>query len=189
MKRIILSVIALSSMLFLACGVKASPINKNSVANQVKAVYQYIDDARRYYLETPPEQIVEGKWQPVDARFATKEWQDVRNQVDAIDRECECGGFFDFGDSGPLDPWRYDCFEGTVNVENIKVTMQDGGDARVDFLIKDFTTITPVPMQWIMRVEDGQWRVANIIFVKDGNLNLLNAMKEYVANGGNDAQN
>ena len=116
----------------------------------------------------------------MDELFGTKEWQRVRNEVIAIDRECECGGFFDFGDEGPLDPWTYDCYEGAVRADSIQVKMQPNGTAEVSFLVKDAVTIKGVPIRWLMQVEDGQWRVANIFFEKDDNFDILMNMRAYV---------
>ena len=48
------------------------------------------------------------------------------------------------------------------------------------FLVKDAATPKGVPMRWLMCVEDGQWRVANIFFVKDDNMDILMNMREYV---------
>ena len=74
--------------------------NVEAVVKQVNAVYAYWNEMREHYDENMP---------TVDERFGSKEWQRVRKEVEAIDRECECGGFFDFGDEGPLDAWTYDC--------------------------------------------------------------------------------
>ena len=73
-----------------------------AVVKQVNAVYAYWNEQRLHYDENKPS---------IDDLFGSKEWQRVSNEVEAIDRECECGGFFDFGEEGPLDPWTYDCYE------------------------------------------------------------------------------
>ena len=142
-----------------------------AVVRQVDAVYAYWNDLREHFDENRPS---------VDERFGTKEWQQVRKEVEAIDRECECGGFFDFGDQGPLDAWVYDCYEGTVSANDIQVQLQPDGTADVRFLVKDAVTLKGIPIRWLMRVEDGQWRVANIIFVNDDNFDLLTGMQGYV---------
>ncbi|MBO4892088.1 MAG: hypothetical protein J5502_05720 [Prevotella sp.] len=116
----------------------------------------------------------------MDERFGTMEWQSVCKEVEAIDRECECGGFFDFGDEGPLDAWVYDCYEGTVSANDIKVALLPDGSADVRFLVKDAVTTKGVPIRWLMQVEDGQWRVANIFFVNDDNFDILMGMRAYV---------
>ncbi len=144
---------------------------EETVEKQVKAVYAYWNEQREHYDENKPS---------MDELFGTKEWQRVRNEVIAIDRECECGGFFDFGDEGPLDPWTYDCYEGAVRADSIQVKMQPNGTAEVSFLVKDAVTIKGVPMRWLMQVEDGQWRVANIFFEKDDNFDILMNMRAYV---------
>jgi hypothetical protein len=115
----------------------------------------------------------------LDERFGSKEWQRVRKEVEAVDRECECGGFFDFGDEGPLDAWTYDCFEGTVSANDIKVKLLPNGTAEVHFLVKDAVTIKGTPMRWLMRVEDGEWRVANIFFEKNDGMDLLESLRGY----------
>jgi len=141
-----------------------------AVEKQVNAVYQYWNELREHYDENKP---------TVDERFGSKEWQQVRNEVLAIDRECECGGFFDFGEEGPLDPWTYDCYEGYVSANDIQVKLQPNGMAEVRFLVKDAVTIKGIPMRWLMQVEDGQWRVANIFFEKDDNFDILMGMRDY----------
>ena len=144
-----------------------------AVVKQVDAVYAYWNELRQHYDENKPS---------IDELFGSKEWQRVSNEVAAIDRECECGGFFVFGDDGPLDPWTYDCYEGTVSADSIQVKMQSDGMAEVRFLVKDAVTIKGVPMRWLMQVEDGQWKVANIFFEKDDNLDILMNMRAYVDN-------
>ena len=139
----------------------------------MNAVYAYWNEQREHYDENKPS---------IDELFGSKEWQRVRNEVIAIDRECECGGFFDFGDEGPLDPWTYDCYEGTVSADSIQVKMQPNGMAEVRFLVKDAVTIKGVPMRWLMQVEDGQWRVANIFFEKEDNFDILMNMRAYADN-------
>ena len=144
---------------------------EETVEKQVKAVYAYWNEQREHYDENKPS---------MDELFGSKEWQRVCNEVIAIDRECECGGFFDFGDEGPLDPWTYDCYEGAVRADSIQVKMQPNGTAEVSFLVKDAVTIKGVPIRWLMQVEDGQWRVANIFFEKDDNFDILMNMRAYV---------
>ena len=141
-----------------------------AVVKQVNAVYAYWNELRGHYDENKP-------W--IDDLFGSKEWQRVSNEVAAIDRECECGGFFDFGEEGPLNPWVYDCYEGTVSADSIQVKMQPDGTAEVRFLVKDAVTIKGVPMRWLMQVEDGQWKVANIFFEKDDNFDILMNMRAY----------
>ena len=143
---------------------------EETVEKQVKAVYAYWNEQREHYDENKPS---------MDELFGTKEWQRVRNEVIAIDRECECGGFFDFGDEGPLDPWTYDCYEGAVRADSIQVKMQPNGTAEVSFLVKDAVTIKGVPIRWLMQVEDGQWRVANIFFANEDNFDILMNMRAY----------
>jgi len=145
--------------------------NVEAVERQVNAVYAYWNDLRQYDGEDKP---------CVDELFGSKEWWRVRKEVVEIDRACECGGFFDFGEEGPLDPWTYDCYEGYVSANDIKVKLQPDGTAEVGFLVKDAATPKGVPMRWLMCVEDGQWRVANIFFVKDDNMDILMNMREYV---------
>ena len=144
-----------------------------AVVKQVDAVYAYWNELRQHYDENKPS---------VDELFGSKEWQRLSNEVAAIDRECECGGFFDFGDEGPLDPWTYDCYEGTVSADSIQVKMQPDGTAEVRFLVKDAVTIKGVPMRWLMQVEDGQWKIANIFFEKEDNFDILMNMRAYADN-------
>jgi hypothetical protein len=141
-----------------------------AVKNQVNAVYAYWNEQRQHYDENMP---------TLDSLFGSKEWQRVRNEVIAIDRECECGGFFDFGDEGPLDPWTYDCYEGMVSADSIQIKMHPNGTADVRFLVKDAVTIKGIPIRWLMQVEDGQWKVANIFFEKDDNFDILMNMRAY----------
>jgi hypothetical protein len=143
-----------------------------AVERQVNAVYAYWNDLREHYDED---------WPSVDERFGTREWWRVRQDVAAIDRECECGGFFDFGDEGPLDAWTYDCYEGAVRADSIKVKMLAEGMAEVRFLIKDAVTIKGVPIRWLMQVEDGEWRVANIFFEKNNDLDIFLNMQAYMS--------
>lgn len=145
--------------------------NVEAVERQVNAVYAYWNDLRQYDGEDKP---------CVDELFGSKEWWRVRKEVVEIDRACECGGFFDFGEEGPLDPWTYDCYEGYVSANDINVKLQPDGTAEVNFLVKDAATPKGVPIRWLMCVEDGQWRVANIFFVKDDNMDILMNMREYV---------
>jgi hypothetical protein len=51
--------------------------------------------------------------------------------------------------------------------------------ASVVFFVKDAVTTKGVPIRWLMQVEDGQWRVANIFFEKDDNLDILKNMRAY----------
>ena len=146
-----------------------------AVEKQVNAVYAYWNEQREHYDENKPS---------IDELFGSKEWQQVRNEVIAIDRECECGGFFDFGDEGPLDPWTYDCYEGYVSANDIQVKLQPNGTAEVRFLVKDAVTTKGIPMRWLMQMEDGQWRVANIFFEKEDNFDILMNMRAYVDNAG-----
>ena len=141
-----------------------------AVKKQVNAVYAYWNELREHYDENKPS---------IDDLFGSKEWQRVRNEVLAVDSVCECGGFFDFGDEGPLNPWVYDCYEGAISVDSIQVTMQPDGTADVRFQVKDAVTIKGVPMRWLMQVEDGQWRIANVFFVKDDNFDILTNMRAY----------
>jgi hypothetical protein len=82
-----------------------------------------------------------------------------------------------------LDPWTYDCYEGVVSANDIQVKLQPDGTAEVRFLVKDAVTIEGIPMRWLMRVEDGQWRVANIFFEKDDNFDILTNMRAYADDG------
>ena len=143
-----------------------------AVVKQVDAVYEYHNQMREHFDENKPS---------LDERFGSKEWQRVRKAVEDVDRDCECGGFFDFGDEGPLDAWIYDCYEGVVSANDIEVKLLPDSTAEVRFLVKDAVTINGVPIRWLMRVEDGQWRVHNIIFEKDNNLDLLLNMRNYVS--------
>lgn len=143
------------------------------VVKQVEAVYAYWNDLRANFDENKP-------YVTVDERFGSKEWRQVREEVAAIDRECECGGFFDFGEEGPLNPWVYDCFEGAVIADSIQVKMLADDSAEVEFLVKDAVTIKGIPIRWLMCVEDGEWHVANIIFVKDDNFDILANMRDYI---------
>ena len=143
-----------------------------AVERQVNAVYAYWNDLREHYDED---------WPSVDERFGTREWWQVRQDVAAIDRECECGGFFDFGDEGPLDAWTYDCYEGAIRADSIKVKMLAEGMAEVRFLVKDAVTIKGIPIRWLMQVEDGEWRVANIFFEKNNNLDIFLNMQAYIS--------
>ena len=142
-----------------------------AIEKQVNAIYAYWNEQREHYDENNPS---------IDELFGSKEWQQVRNEVAAIDRECECGGFFDFGDEGPLDPWTYDCYEGAVSADSIQVKMLPDSTAEVRFLVKDAVTIKGVPIRWLMQVEDGQWRVANIFFEKEDNFDILMNMRAYI---------
>ena len=145
-----------------------------AVERQVDAVYAYWNELREHYDENKPS---------TDDLFGSKEWQRVRNEVAAIDHECECGGFFETDEEeGPLDPWTYDCYEGYVSANDIQVKLLPNGTAEVRFLVKDAVTIEGIPIRWLMQVEDGQWRVANIFFENDDNYDILNNMRAYVQN-------
>ena len=187
MKRLLFSLMISAVMLLMACGgqtkngksdadstqVLEVPDTLNTVeavVKQVDAVYAYWNELREHYDENAP---------TVDERFGTKEWQQVREDAWAVDRDCECGGFFDFGDEGPLDPWVYDCYEGYVSANDIEVKILPNGTADVKFLVKDAVTTKGIPMRWVMRVEDGEWRVANIIFENDGGIDLLESLRDY----------
>ena len=142
----------------------------DAVRQQVDSVYAYWNYQRLNYKEGMPS---------LDERFGTKEWQKAVNDAAEVTKDCECGGFFDFGDEGPLDPWTYDCYEGQVSADSVKVEIQPNGMAEVRFLVKDAVTIKGIPMRWLMRVEDGQWRVANIFFEANGGMNLFQRLKDY----------
>jgi hypothetical protein len=147
--------------------------NEDAVIAQVNAVYDYWNELRTNFDENKP-------YVTVDDRFGTKEWRQVRDEVAAIDRECECGGFFDFGDEGPLDAWTYDCYEGAIGADSIQVKLQPDSTAEARFLVKDAVTIKGIPIRWLMKIEDGEWRVANIFFVKDNDLDILQNMRDYI---------
>lgn len=144
-----------------------------AVVKQVNAVYDWLNQQREHFDEDNP-QI-----QTIDERFGTKEWRQVREDAWEADRDCECGGFFDFGDEGPLNPWLYDCYEGRVGADSIDAKILPNGMAEVKFLVRDAVTIKGIPMRWLMRVEDGEWRVANIFFEKDGGIDLLESLRDY----------
>ena len=151
-----------------------------AVERQVDAVYAYWNELREHYDENKPS---------TDDLFGSKEWQRVRNEVAAIDHECECGGFFETDEEeGPLDPWTYDCYEGYVSANDIQVKLQLNGTAEVRFLVKDAVTTKGIPMRWLMQVEDGQWRVANIFFEKEDNFDILMNMRAYVDNADNQSE-
>ena len=147
--------------------------NEDAVIAQVNAVYDYWNELRTNFDENK-------HYVTVDDRFGTKEWRQVRDEVAAIDRECECGGFFDFGDEGPLDAWTYDCYEGAIGADSIQVKLQPDSMAEARFLVRDAVTIKGIPIRWLMKIEDGEWRVANIFFVKDNDLDILQNMRDYV---------
>ena len=147
--------------------------NEDAVIAQVNAVYDYWNELRTNFDENQA-------YVTVDDRFGTKEWRQVRDEVAAIDRECECGGFFDFGDEGPLDAWTYDCYEGAIGADSIQVKLQPDSTAEARFLVKDAVTIKGIPIRWLMKIEDGEWRVANIFFVKDNDLDILQNMRDYI---------
>lgn len=117
----------------------------------------------------------------VDEAFGTKEWQETIKKVEAIDRNSEGGGFFDFGDNGPLDPWVYDCFQGQAKADHIKVKQLSDDTAEVKFRIKDDANSKGTPLRWLMRKENGFWKVGNIFFVKNDDMDLLKAMQEYTS--------
>ena len=142
-----------------------------AVIKQVDAVYDYLDEMHQHYTEGMPS---------LDERFATKEWLQALKDVEAADKDCECGGFFDFGDEGPLDAWTYDCYEGAIGANSIQVKLQPDSTAEARFLVKDAVTIKGIPIRWLMKIEDGEWRVANIFFVKDNDLDILQNMRDYV---------
>ena len=191
MKKTVSFLFALLALPMTACGYHASnPVSvfetvvtdevpdslntEEAVIRQVDAVYDYWNAMRMHYDEDVP---------TIDERFGSREWLRVRREVEAIDRECECGGFFDFGDEGPLDAWTYDCYEGYVSANDIQVQLQPNGMAEVRFLVKDAVTIKGIPIRWLMRVEDGQWRVHDIIFEQDNNYDLLMNMRAYADDG------
>ena len=145
--------------------------SEEAVVKQVNAVYDYWNELREHYDENKPS---------VDELFGSKEWLRVRKEVEKIDRECECGGFFDFSDEGPLDAWTYDCYEGVVSANDIKVQLLDDGTADVRFMVKDAVTIKGRPIRWLMCVEDDQWRVYNIFFENDDNFDIYMNMCAYV---------
>ena len=144
-----------------------------AVKRQVDAVYAYWNDLREHFDENRPS---------VDEQFGSKEWWRVRQEVAAIDRESESGSFFNFDDEGPLDPWTYDCYEGAISANDIEVTLLSDSTAEVRFLVKDAVTPKGIPIRWLMRLEDHQWRVANIFFVKDDNMDILMNMRNYIEN-------
>lgn len=146
----------------------------NAITEQVKAVYDYLNELQQHPDENKPS---------VDERFATKEWQQILSDVREVDRECECGGYFDFGENGPLNAWVYDCYEGQVSADSIKVQIQPNGTAEVRFYVKNSPSAQGVPMRWLMRMEDGQWRVGNIFFEQNDGLNLLMDMRSYADDG------
>ena len=141
-----------------------------AVVSQVDSVYTYWNQMREHYSADMP---------TLDERFGTREWQKAVSELETVQKDCECGGYFDFGDEGPLDPWTYDCYEGAVSADSVKAQLLPDGTAEVRFLVKDAVTTKGRPMRWLMRIEDGQWRVANIYFDNDGGIDLLEGMKDY----------
>ena len=65
------------------------------------------------------------------------------------------------------------------DANDIEAKILPDGTAEVKFLVKDAVTPKGIPMRWLMRVEDGEWRVANIIFEKDGGIDLLESLRDY----------
>ena len=180
MKKLILfSVLAVACV---ACGSKAGdpaseadstmvadlPDSLNSeeaVVRRVKAVYDYLDS----WKEGQPS---------ADERFGTKEWKRQLDEVYKVDSECECGGFFDFGDEGPVSAWTYEFHEGGVFADSIRAKLLSAGKADVSFLLKDAKHAKGTPIRWLMCVEDGEWRVSDIVL--PDSLHLASTMKEYV---------
>lgn len=140
---------------------------EQTVIRQVKDVYEYLATRR----DTDP-------W--LDERFGSKEWLRVMDAVAAVDRECECGGFFDFGDEGPVNPWTFEHYDRSVMPDSIKVQLSANGTADVSFILKETKGKKSTPLRWQMRLENDQWRVNTIIY--DGN-NLLMAMRAYADDG------
>lgn len=151
------------------------------VDKQVNNVYDYLESIRRYYLDTPEDQIEDRVWQTADELFGSRAWRELRAKADAAARDCECGSYLEFGDAGPFDAWTYDCFEGKVTPKiNHIFLSNDGSTAYADLEIKDATSITAVPLSWRLIQENGEWRVDNIIFLKDGNINLMETMLDFI---------
>ena len=178
MKKILFLLFAIAAITSCSKKTNVSTIRPNNASSEVDSIVANKTDT----LNT-----VEAVKNQVNAVYAY--WQRVRNEVIAIDRECECGGFFDFGDEGPLDPWTYDCYEGMVSADSIQIKMHPNGTADVRFLVKDAVTIKGIPIRWLMQVEDGQWKVANIFFEKDDNFDILMNMRAYADHEKHDNMN
>ena len=67
-----------------------------------------------------------------------------------------------------------------MSATDIEVKLRPDSTAEVNFLVKDAVTLKGIPIRWLMRIEDGAWRVANIIFVKDDNFDILENMRGYI---------
>lgn len=139
--------------------------SEEAVVRRVKTVYDYLDSRK----EGQPS---------VDERFGTKEWRQLLDDVHKVDSECECGGFFDFGEEGPVSAWTYEFHQGGVFPDSIRATLLSTGKADVCFLIKDAKHVKGTPIRWLMSVEDGEWRVSDIVL--PDSMYLVEAMKGYV---------
>ena len=173
-------ILAATAMLLTACGNKSKNTATNAdsteiadtlntveaVVKQVKAVYDYLAhfDAEKGM-----------PW--LDERFGTKAW---RKANDEVELQKEVGG--DDEDEGfwvnGYDPWTRECYEGKITVSDIKAELQTDGTAKVSFKMKDAMMSEPEDVCWTIRVEDGEWRVDDML---DGNESLRGKMSRWLA--------
>lgn len=137
-----------------------------SVVKQVNAVYDYLAhfDAEKGM-----------PW--LDERFGTKAWREANTEVDQqkdVQADDEDEGFWVNG----YDPWTRECYEGKITISDIKAELQADGTAKVTFKMKDAMMTEPEDVGWTMRVEDGEWRVDDML---DGDESLRDKMSRWLA--------
>ena len=132
--------------------------NVEAVIKQVKAAYDYMNKENQLWLDT---------------QFGTKEWQKTIAEVDKIEASGEEGDrFFING----FIPWTFDLQEGNVQVKNIKAEILENGMAEATFTLANEVD-EDVDMHWLLKVEDGQWRVQTIF---DGDDDMLANMRNWL---------
>ena len=132
--------------------------NEEAVVKQVKAVYDYLNNRK----EGQP-------W--LDEKFGTKEWQQTMQKLEMVDQRRDEGFYAD-----GFNPWSFEYYGEKVTAEDIKAEILPNGMARVSFTLKDNES-EGEDVIWLMKVEDGQWRV-NTIF--NGESDLLVNMRTYI---------
>jgi len=132
--------------------------SEEAVIRQVKAVYEYLYSRK----EGQP-------W--LDERFGTKEWQQTIKELEKIDEDRD-DRFYEDG----FNPWSFEYYEGKVSAKDVKAKILDNGKAMVTFILKDAMS-EGEEVRWLMKVEDGEWRVQTIF---NSNSDLLRNMRSYM---------
>ena len=135
-----------------------SLIAVQEVTDLVAAVYDYLAN----YQEGQPS---------LDERFGNEEWRAAAAALNETDKDADDPLFSD-----GYNPWSLDLYEGRITPDSITARLMDNGMAVASFKLKDAMSKTGLPVTWVLKKENDEWRVKTII---DGNDDYLEMMRVY----------